>query len=308
MRLSGNGPRTRTKRLIEHLGESQHDVTLITLEDVDIDSVTKHTFPTLPSKAFQGVDVVHVPVNWMQVGFVRAFYHGPLVIGPGVKHDLRHRTGLKVLDIDYVVETHEYVAYLWQQSGYEATHIYPGVDRDRFSWATGLGEGALFVGALNELKGAHLLPRIAKRIDGQLKVIGDGPYRDAMVRCGEIDYRGYVANEDLATHYQHARVTILPSHSESFSNVALESIASGTPVITTTKEGSMVRLFKDTGTYYWVERDPNSIAKAIDSFLRDDLLVEEYRERGRQAVEEMGLTAIEQYEQTMEVYKEVLDG
>ncbi len=52
-----------------------------------------------------------------------------------------------------------------------------------------------------------------------------------------IDWRGYVADDDLADHYRAAGVFALPSRYEPFGMTAVEAMACGTPTVLTTNGG-----------------------------------------------------------------------
>ena len=65
--------------------------------------------------------------------------------------------------------------------------------------------------------------------------------------------------------YANALVTVLPSHSENFGNVVIESLAQGTPVITST--GTPWQLLETEGAGSWVSNDPAILRQTIDMYL-----------------------------------------
>ncbi|MBD2751376.1 glycosyltransferase family 4 protein [Spirosoma validum] len=71
-----------------------------------------------------------------------------------------------------------------------------------------------------------------------------------------------VAKEQL---YANAYVTILPSHSENFGNVVIESLAQGTPVIAST--GAPWQLLETEQVGLWTSNDPANLRQAIETFL-----------------------------------------
>ncbi len=102
----------------------------------------------------------------------------------------------------------------------------------------------LFVGRLDERKGIMELIQAFSSEKGihskfQLVIIGKGSKQfsqslkesvPAEVRS-RVSWLGQVPREELPVHYSSSILTILPSRSESFGLVALESMACGTPIL-----------------------------------------------------------------------------
>lgn len=68
--------------------------------------------------------------------------------------------------------------------------------------------------------------------------------------------------------YSNAYFTILPSHTENFGNVVIESLAQGTPVIAS--KGSPWGILEENNAGFWVKNDVKSIAKVIDEVIELD--------------------------------------
>lgn len=85
----------------------------------------------------------------------------------------------------------------------------------------------------------------------------------------EVRFAGALAREKLADLLAAAAVTLVPSHSETFGLVALESAASGTPVIAF-RTGGLVESVSDGVSGLLLEsRDPRAWAQATASLLDD---------------------------------------
>jgi glycosyltransferase involved in cell wall biosynthesis len=337
--LSGNGPRTRARSLITSVGEqTDHQPVVVTEKgsDYDVDDVEIHKiidltpigiFNTLSrtNSIFNTVDLVHVPVNMKQAGFVRSVYSGPLVVGAGIQHELHYRIVGKLLSIDMVIDTHEYISYLWSKSGYNSTYVYPAVDETRFYEYENEQQGdnisqedaitdndvILFVGDLSEFKGAHLFKQLCLELsDENISgiAIGEGPLKSELQQVGNIHTLGFVKNEELPKYYNIADVTVVPSKRESFSLVSLESIACGTPVVTTTSSDCiMYKLFHDRGTYIWTSnREADSIRESVMSLITNDSRYQEQVQRGFNTIDEMGLTLGSTSEQMISIYEDVI--
>jgi glycosyltransferase involved in cell wall biosynthesis len=141
--------------------------------------------------------------------------------------------------------------------------IHPSVDvafapRDeatREAWRTGLGIRepivVLNVKRLHELAGQKFLidafARVAReRDDVRLVICGTGPLRQALERqtqdagvAGKVTFAGLVPNEDIAMYNAVATVFVLPSLLEALPTVAVEALASGTPVISADHPGGL---------------------------------------------------------------------
>lgn len=331
--LSGAGPRVRARNLIEGLAErTPHEVTLVTSKnesfnhpEVDVRRLLTRRNLSDPRtalrtrRALADTDVVHVPVNAYQLLYVGLLGIGPRVAGAGIQHDRAHRTLTRLVGVERMIETHEYVAETWAAAGVPATYIYPAVNGDRFhpyeddhqdlrdELRIPDGEKiVLYVGELKPLKGAHIMSDVARQLDDDITVVvaGDGELRDQFENRDDLLFEGFVENEDLPGYYNAADVTIVPSEHESFSIVSLESIACGTPVVTTTAESStMARIFKDRGTYVWADRTSDSIVDSVDELLADRQYYEQQVARGFETIDELGLTIDQALEQYVAVYE-----
>ncbi|MGQ9678243.1 MAG: glycosyltransferase family 4 protein [bacterium] len=149
--------------------------------------------------------------------------------------------------------------------------------------------GIIFVGRLIELKGVLILieafGEVKKHIpDAQLFIIGDGPLKNRLNQIaeskgirGSIHLLGVIRNRNLPPYFRAARVTVTPSIStrrwaEQVGMVNIQSIACGTPVIST-KSGSIPEFVHDGVTGILVpENDSKLLAKAIIRVLIDQKL------------------------------------
>jgi len=170
-----------------------------------------------------------------------------------------------------------------------------GVDTELFTPRTDgnepdMGANAiLFVGRLVEQKGIIVLleafVKVKEQIpDAQLFIIGDGPLKEKITQIANaknitdsIHLLGMILNQHLPPYFRAARVTVTPSittqrWAEQVGMVNIQSIACGTPVIST-RSGSIPEFMSDGLTAILVpERNPEALANAIIRVLSDEKL------------------------------------
>jgi D-inositol-3-phosphate glycosyltransferase len=85
-----------------------------------------------------------------------------------------------------------------------------------------------------------------------------------------VTFLGSKDQDILPYYYAAAEMVVMPSHYESFGLVALEAMASGTPVIAS-EVGGLAFLVRDGETGFHVpSRDPEALAEKIYTLLADD--------------------------------------
>ena len=181
------------------------------------------------------------------------------------------------------------------------------------------GPGVLFVGRLEQAKGAELLvqslPLIRSRSDANLWIVG-GDERDEVERgrlralaaeCGveeRVRFASAVDRRQLPDLYRAAAVCAIPSAYESFGLVAVEAMASGTPAVAT-RVGGLASTIAHGKTGFLVgDRRPEGFALAFDRLLADEGL----RERmGAAAAAEMSIYSWRSVARSiLDVYEDLL--
>ncbi|UCG19969.1 MAG: glycosyltransferase [Deltaproteobacteria bacterium] len=82
-----------------------------------------------------------------------------------------------------------------------------------------------------------------------------------------VTFAGRIEQDNLPAYYSAADVLVVPSYYESFGLVALEALASGTPVVAT-KVGAMESILKEGKTGHVVSNgSPRLLAKSIEKFI-----------------------------------------
>ena len=145
-------------------------------------------------------------------------------------------------------------------------------------------EALLYVGRLDPIKGADVLLRaiglLSTRPTLTLRIIGgdvdasfSSTLRQLVADLGieeKVRWLGMVPNEALPSHYAAADALIVPSHSESFSIVAAEAMASGTPVVASNVPGPASFIQDGVSGRLVPPGDPPAFAAAIADLLDND--------------------------------------
>ena len=145
-------------------------------------------------------------------------------------------------------------------------------------------ESLLYVGRLDPIKGADVLLRaiglLATRPTLTLRIIGgdvdasfSSTLRQQVADLGieeKVTWLGPIPNEELPCHYAAADALIVPSHSESFSIVAAEAMASGTPAVASDVPGPASFIQDGVSGRLVPPGDPPALAAAIADLLDND--------------------------------------
>ena len=213
-----------------------------------------------------------------------------------------------IITANSVVELHELVRHYGADPS-RIEIVPPGVDHAFFSpgsrrgarQALGLGDEPvlLFVGRIQPLKGVDVAVEALSRlrdprarmliVGGSSGIEGDdhaAEVHDLITDQGLDDRITMVPPQPhhvLSTYYRAADVTIVPSRSESFGLVALESAACGTPVVASDVGG--LRTLVDHGrTGLRVPgRDPDDFAEAVERIIGDPIFAGRLSERAAEA-------------------------
>lgn len=107
---------------------------------------------------------------------------------------------------------------------------------------------------------------------GKKTIFGGGevPMETFQKRLADCDadvvFTGPVYSAAKDWMYRHAWVSVLPSHSENFGGVVVESLAQGTPVIAS--KGTPWQALEENGCGWWVDATPEQLAETLSIVLR----------------------------------------
>jgi glycosyltransferase involved in cell wall biosynthesis len=162
------------------------------------------------------------------------------------------------------------------------TPVIPERERAQLRTRLGIRDGEsvlLTIGRLSREKGhADLLQALGRfrpaGRDWKLVIVGFGPEREALATLArtlgidqQVVFAGFHA--DVSRYYAVANLFVLPSHSEGSSNVLLESMMAGVPIVATRAGGNPeIVLHEDTGLLVPVS-DHSALAGAIARLLQE---------------------------------------
>ncbi|MBT2759116.1 glycosyltransferase family 1 protein [Mesobacillus foraminis] len=147
----------------------------------------------------------------------------------------------------------------------------------------------LYVGRLAPEKDIKTLLGIAESMPPYLAdniqwiIAGDGPLRQQLQNEApeNMTFTGYLKGEQLAELYSAADLFIFPSPTETFGNVVLESLASGTPVICA-NAGGVKHIVQDNRTGYLCEAgNGQDFTSSIVNLIRNKNLRRQMGTEGR---------------------------
>jgi glycosyltransferase involved in cell wall biosynthesis len=164
----------------------------------------------------------------------------------------------------------------------------------------------LFAGRFVEKKGASVLLEAMRHLDPEIRppvvLAGDGPERDALRRLaaplGDVEFAGWLPNEDLRRRMRGALAVCVPSlaasdgDAEGLPNVVLEAMAEGVPVVGSHHAGIPEAVAHEETGLLVPPGDPEALAAALRRLIRDPDLRRSLAKRAREvATERFGAVA-----------------
>jgi len=178
----------------------------------------------------------------------------------------------KSIDLYMLVSHFSYKKFARYKDNYQV--IYGGVDISKFH-PLGIEKEnkVLFVGKILRVKGIDNLIKSVQGLDTKLHIdakLRDKKYLKLLMnldRGNRAIFNFNATDKELINDYNSALVTVLPSLSEIFPLVVLESMACGTPVICT-DAGGMPEIVEDGANGFIVPpNDPKSLEEKIKYFI-----------------------------------------
>ncbi|QFT90287.1 GDP-mannose-dependent alpha-mannosyltransferase [Bacillus sp. THAF10] len=169
-----------------------------------------------------------------------------------------------------------------------------------------------YVGRLAPEKDIALLPEIQAALPASIRhdvhwlLVGDGPLKQELHKKAppNITFAGFQSGDGLSEIYAGSDLFVFPSATETFGNVVLESLASGTPVVGADAGGVRTIIQQGVTGHLCKPKDVSSFAAAIHSLLSDHEKRDQMSIAGRQYALEQSWDAI--FEKLLKDYESAL--
>ena|SRR3989344_783284 len=171
----------------------------------------------------------------------------------------------------------------------------------------------LFMGRVTVQKGPDYFVEVANKVlqyekNVKFVIAGEGDMLLRLInRVSELGisdkvlFTGWLSGEDIHNAYKMADIFVMPSVSEPFGLVALESLKNKTPVIVSKQSGVSEILINALKVDFW---DIDEMTNKIVSLLRHDPLYEELRDNSYMEVQKFNL--IDSAKKCLNVYDNIL--
>lgn len=179
---------------------------------------------------------------------------------------------------------------IWPR-GVDCQLFHPHYDKNAVLARYNLGPKYLltYVGRLAPEKDIETLLAIAKSLPADLNekihwlIVGDGPLRKELEEQAgsNMSFTGYLTGERLSEVYSASDLFVFPSSTETFGNVVLEALASGTPVIGANAGGVKNIINAGETGYLCTPGDVVEFKDSISHLLRNHTLREQMGNAGR---------------------------
>lgn len=179
----------------------------------------------------------------------------------------------------------------------------------------------LFVGRMDPLKGLDILLQAVAQLEDRegVRVLvaggsleGDDRLSHYLYKAREmgiadhVTFLGSLEQESLPYYYSAADLCVVPSYYESFSLVAVEALACGTPVIAS-RVGGLTGIVRDGETGFLVPwRCPDPFSERLETLLGNDMLREHFGRAARKSVEKYAWSNIAA--RVQEMYEDMMEG
>lgn len=154
----------------------------------------------------------------------------------------------------------------------------------------------MFVGRLTREKGLEYLIKAARKIKGEIFIIGDGVYKDYLVNYSKligvknVHFLGYFGKEnvkELRGFFHRADVFVLPSVvDESLGFVVLEAMVCRTPVVASNKGGIPLVVKNNYNGALVRARSAKALYEEINKILKNDVLAKKLSDNAYKTITE----------------------
>lgn len=197
--------------------------------------------------------------------------------------------------------------------------IYNGVDTEEFFPDADKRNSEQFtiicVSRVTPRKGIRFLIQAFKILSGRydnarLIIVGDGNEKQSLEDLVQgldlrekVEFAGVIAHENVFEYYRRANIFVLPSLNEGMSNVMLEALACGLPVVATNTGGTKELLTDGVNGLVVKMKDPDDLAEKIEKIILDSDLEKSMSLESRKLAEKLSWENVSN--QYIDLYREM---
>jgi glycosyltransferase involved in cell wall biosynthesis len=236
-------------------------------------------------KLLQSADILAVQnYSINNVIFQTEQYKKPTVIFLHTQNDNRDSLSFRFGVPVYVVYNVNFLK-LGSSNAHQSIVVHPKVDTNKFKIMKKNPKYVTLVNC-NENKGGDLLPKIATALP-EVKFMGvKGGYSKQIIDPNPPKNLTYIENqEDMTKVYEDTKILLMPSKSETWGRVAVEAMASGTPVIVNRSAGLMECVGKAANTCD--RSDLSCWIETISTLMKDQKAYDEASAKALDRVKEL---------------------
>jgi len=170
--------------------------------------------------------------------------------------------------VDYFVANSEFVARrIKKYYRRDAEVVYPPVETDKFEISQSIGDYFLVVSRLRPYKRVDIVVKAFNKLGLPLKIIGTGEEEEKLKSMAKenIEFLGALSDTERNSYYARAKAFINPQE-EDFGITAVESMASGRPVIAYESGGAREIVTEGVTGKFFSEQTWEALADAVIRF------------------------------------------
>ena len=324
------GVAQHTRDLVKFLQESNHNVDIISSENIPTIPIKKLKNPSfllssfIKTKFMKHYDIVHAQhpiaafamknISGKKILTIHGIYsnqiemlHGKLGTTFSNKYEKNALTWADAITAGSMEAFNHY-----KKSNSNVFFIPNGIDIESLPSGTDTRykKQIIFAGRLSKEKGIRTVIETAKKLskDIDLLIIGDGPEKlfviESIKNCQNIHYLGYQPKEKTIPLIRGSKLLVQPSIAEGISATLLEAMACNTPVIATNIGGN-IELFNNGGGILIEPENSEELLNQIISIINDEEKLEKISKLAFSEVQNYTWSNIGQ--KYLDLYKKLLN-
>ncbi|MBD3327892.1 glycosyltransferase [Candidatus Peregrinibacteria bacterium] len=221
------------------------------------------------------ISYCHSPMRYAwenSVNYIKKYDINPFIkwIAPWFIHKIRLWDRLSADRVDSFIANSHYVQNrIYKYYRKPSTVIHPFITSEYYDYSPAKKDYFLAVGRLTQYKQFDLLIDTFNKNGLKLKIIGTGASENRLKAKANanIEFLGYVSDDDLRNYYKFASALIFPQL-EDFGIIPIEAMAMGCPVIAFGKGGAIETVQNENNGVFFKEQTVEQLQKAIDKHLK----------------------------------------